>query len=308
MSDLPIFMSPAKAARYLLGEKGSWVKTSAVSRGVVRDAFKEEDGTPVLDSFGLDEKVSPVEYRTLVEEVVKPVVLDGGADKPALEDFENFHTFYNCNADTCRASLFNLFELAGVPKSPTEVPLEDRDRVVKEVAARAVDRTVLRLNEGSTGLSESWAYSALRASFEKKGQFIYGDVAAYLLQQGAVLFDDERDNSPQSVKLLMMRLQRVMAEKMVAAPRKKLLRNWVRAKRNTKAWAANPADFEKIVQECIDLGHKEVELQKLDAAKEAERLAAMQSRKPADTVLTDAGGSTTAASSDEEEDGAQEAS
>ena len=116
------------------------------------------------------------------------------------------------------------------------------------------------------------------------------------------LFDDERDNCPQSVKLLMMRLQRVMAEKMVAAPRKKLLRNWVRAKRNTKAWAANPADFETIVQECIDLGHKEVELQKLDAAKEAERLAALQSRTPADTVLTDAGGSTTAASSEEEEE------
>ena len=115
----------------------------------------------------------------------------------------------------------------------------------------------------------SWAYSALRASHEKKGQLIYG-VVAYLLKQGAVLFDDEKDNSSQSVKLLMMRLQRVMAEKMVAAPRKQLLRNWVRVKRDAKAWVANPADFEKIVQECIDLGPKEVELQRLGAAMEAE--------------------------------------
>ena len=130
-----------------------------------------------------------------MEDVVKPVVLDKGADKPTLEDFENFHTFANCNANTCRGSLFELFELAGVPKSPTEVSLEDRDRVVKEVAARAVDRKVLRLKEGSTGFSESWAYSALRASYDKKGQFIYGDVAAYLLKQGAVLFDNEKDSS-----------------------------------------------------------------------------------------------------------------
>jgi hypothetical protein len=33
---------------------------------------------------------------------------------------------------------------------------------------------------------------------------------------------------------------------------------------------ANPADFEKMVQECIDLGPKEVELQRLGAAMEAE--------------------------------------
>ena len=121
--------------------------------------------------------------------------------------------------------MFKLFELAGVPKSPTEVPPKDRDRVVKEVAAREVDRTALRLKEGTTGLSESLAYFALRASYEEKGQFIYGDVATFLLQQGAVLFDNEKDNPSQSVKLLMMRLQRVMAEKMVAAPRKQLLRN-----------------------------------------------------------------------------------
>ena len=81
----------------------------------------------------------------------------------------------------------------------------------------------------------SWAYSALRASHEKKGLLIYG-VVAYLLKQGAVLFDDEKDNSSQSVKLLMIQMQRIMAEKMVAAPRKQLLRNWVRAMRHAKAW------------------------------------------------------------------------
>ena len=123
----------------------------------------------------------------------------------------------------------------------------------------------------------SWAYSALRASHEKKGQLIYG-VVAYLLKQGAVLFDDEKDNSSQSVKLLMIQMQRIMAEKMVAAPRKQLLRNWVRAMRHAKAWVANPADFEKMVQECIDLGPKEVELQRLGAAMEAEQQAALQSR------------------------------
>ena len=48
------------------------------------------------------------------------------------------------------------------------------------------------------------------------------------------------------------------------------------------------------------MGHKELELQQLDAAKEAERLAALQSREPAVTVLTDAGCSTTAASSGKE--------
>jgi len=52
-SDLPIFTLPVATARYLLGEKGSWVKTSAASRGVVRDAFKEEEDTPGLDPLVL---------------------------------------------------------------------------------------------------------------------------------------------------------------------------------------------------------------------------------------------------------------
>ena len=67
----------------------------------------------------------------MTEDVVKLGMLDEGAENRLWrEDSENFHFFTNCNANTCGGSLFKLFELAGIPKSPAEVPLEDRDRVV----------------------------------------------------------------------------------------------------------------------------------------------------------------------------------
>jgi hypothetical protein len=223
--------------------------------------------------------------RNVVDNLVKPLVEDGeGEERKVMEEFEAFHQVSSCAADTCRAVLLRAFDLAGVPASPTPYTDADKlERVAIDVAGRAVDAKILKVSE-SSGIARSWAYAAGRAAWEDETAINRGHVVAYLEKRGAIVFEDEKvgysGEEMAQGKLLMMRLQRVMADQLGVAPRPKLLRNWVKAKRDKGEWAVDSEAFEAVVDECLALAKNETELRELDA-KKAKEAAEAKARKDA---------------------------
>ena len=102
-------------------------------------------------------------------------------------------------------------------------------------------------------------------------EFIAEDVIGALEARDHWSFEDEKDGSVQSRRLLIVRLHRAMAERMTTAPRRALIKELVAQKRKGVTGpgvreVSTPDQFHSLVSEFEQLGEVELQLRAKEAA------------------------------------------
>ena len=283
------FRSPAKMARSAIGQDQIWVTPDKRARQKLRDTF---DGSDRLKRFKIDEELPAKELKFLVEKGVRAsvVAFAAGGEEHVIKGMEFAAESNSCNAHTLCASLDETFRLAGISEEGEEIEddHEDRLRVVKAAAVRAMDLSLIEKKK-STGCAKSWASATVLAANAKK-EFIAEDVIGALEARDQRVFEDEKDGSVQSRRLLIMRLQRAMAERMTTAPRRELIKQLVAEKREGMTGegvgeVSTPDQFHSLVSEFEQLGEVELQLR----AKEAAEVQQAETRKASGGFMTSGG-------------------
>ena len=262
------------ARKALEGLEGvTWIEPSSRERAKVKDAFTE---SPVLDYLGITEDTDATVVRRLMDEGVRGHWVGEDGLVPG-EEMEFAAGASRCAANTVRASLDRVFQLAEVDTARIcERPSDPGQQflIVEEAAGRAIDMKVLATTK-KTGIAGSWAAATIAAAFGDKN-FRQQHVQHALQARGRFVFGDERTGEQADEQkcrpLLMMRLQRTMARRMAAAPRKELIKALTAdyRKKLGPATVSSVDDYEKIVTAFEELGQKELELRAEEARAETE--------------------------------------
>ena len=117
---------------------------------------------------------------------------------------------------------------------------------------------------GTTGCAKSWAAAVVNAAYLDR-LFRPADVVAALIKRGHWVFEDELTISDQNRRLLTMRLQQAMAERMQAAPRRSLIKGLVQELRDgmeqdPQKEVTSPEMFEEVVCQFEKLAEGELRL------------------------------------------------
>ena len=259
------YRSPAKMARSAMGQDQVWVTPDKKARQKLRETF---GGSERLKRFRIDEELPAKELKFLVEKGVRAsvVAFAAGGEERVIAGMEFAAESNNCNARTLCASLDETFRLAGISGEGDEIEEKDQEarlKVVKAAAARAMDLSLIKKKK-TTGCAKSWASATVLAANSGK-EFIADDVIGALEARGQWVFEDEKDGSVQSRRLLIMRLQRAMADRITTAPRRDLIKKLVVEKRKRMMGegageVSTPEQFHALVSEFEQLGEEELQL------------------------------------------------
>jgi hypothetical protein len=270
--ELVRYRSPAKMRNFAVSGEEGLITPDRSIRNKLRSNYSD---TGRLEKYHISEESELKELKGLVEKGIRATVLDFNAagEERVPENMGFAADSSSCNAKTLCASLNETLKLADIPDPVEEIEdsEEVRLKVIKAASARVMDRLTLE-KTGKTGCAKSWAAAVVNAAYSDQ-RFRPADVVAALTQRGHWVFEDERGISDENRRLLTMRLQRAMAERMKAAPRRSLIKGLVQKLRDgmeqdPQREVTSPEMFEKVVCQFEELGEGELRLRAKEAAEE----------------------------------------
>jgi hypothetical protein len=198
------------------------------------------------------------ELRVLIKDAGSIAVLEGDGGDLVAPGFEFLCDKPAASKQECLAAISRLLDMAWLSDASKlgfgrSISKANQRVFIKAVTARAMDAQVVTKLDSSTGLTNEWAGAAIYIANEDE-QMQVPHVTTFLKNQGGWVFGDYVQGlSKRRLRLLMRQLHRVIASLLdrVLAPTE--VRRFSRLARTAKKWAQNAEDFQKVIDDIVQL-------------------------------------------------------